>query len=429
MSLLLTRNCHYALLVAIDEGQQFNSQDDRELYITSRLNLKLPRAVDDLIPPNTRINTRPTPFTQTPKWRTALIYYLSKKVLYSLIKRQGTITLEIMSVSEEMQRENLGSVELQISHAKRVRLHRQNKEISQIQQFVINKGSWLAMENGRAQIKAGLFIVEMPYHASAEAINKEVGTPLQMPMRTSGQTPSNEGELGMEICSGMSDLFPGEDDFSSDGKDEDEEEIHSKSEYPQHEEDEEDEDEEGGNLLDEKSEYVVHDIEEEEEGRNYFIVGEGSEKYSFFFQLIEAKNMSSIMDSYNDVKRAFIRYVFADKEYEIQVNLLKDKWEIIEYQKNTPLQGSLEEAREWLSTQEKISILFMVEYTTGDQGLIAYSEVHVKGRGAGIVEQSFIIFDEQRMWHINDDKVFTALQLKMGLVKGWDALDDEMYAL
>ena len=95
-----------------------------------------------------------------------------------------------------MHRENLGFVELQVDHAKVVRLHRGNKEITQIQQFVINKGDWLRVnENGRAQIKAGLFIVEMPNNATAEAKNKEVGTPLQMPIRTSNQNPLTEGDL------------------------------------------------------------------------------------------------------------------------------------------------------------------------------------------------------------------------------------------
>ncbi|KAI9269851.1 hypothetical protein BY458DRAFT_185790 [Sporodiniella umbellata] len=422
MSLLLTRNCHYALLVAIDEGQQFSVQDDRELYITSRLNLKLPKAVDDLIPPNTRINTRPTPFTQAPKWRTTLIYYLSDKILYNLIKRQGTITLEIMSVSEEMQRENLGIVELQINDAKRVRLHRKNKEITQIQQFVINKGSWLRMENGRAQIKAGLFIVEMPNHASAEAINKEVGTPLQLPMRTNNQTPSSEGELGMEICSDVSDLFPGEGDFSSDEKEDDEDEEYSKSGYLQPED-------EDINHLDEKSGYIANDTEEDDLTRDCIVVGRGTEQYSFFFQLIEAKNMSSFMDGYSDIQRAFIRYAFINKEYDIQVNLLKDKWEVIEYQKGTPLQGSLEEAREWLNAQEKISVCFMVEYNNGEIDFIGYTDVYLKGRGNGISEQSFIVFDHDRMWHINEDKIFTTLQLKMGLVKGWDSLEEEIYEL
>ncbi|KAG1466801.1 hypothetical protein G6F46_009693 [Rhizopus delemar] len=425
MSLLLTRNCHYALLVAIDEGQQFNAQDDRELYITSRLNLKLPRAVDDLIPPNTRINTRPTSFTQTPKWRTALIYYLSNKILYNLIKRQGSISLEILSVSEEMHRENLGFVELQVDHAKVVRLHRGNKEITQIQQFVINKGDWLRVnENGRAQIKAGLFIVEMPNNATAEAKNKEVGTPLQMPIRTSNQNPLTEGDLGMEICSDMSDLFPVEGDvtFLSDEKEENGDAIYDKSEYLHTEED--------LNNLDEKSEYMGQDMEEyEEEERNCIYVGKGSEQYSFLFQLIEVKHMSSIMEGYIDIQRAFIRYAFANREYEIQVNLLKDKWEVIEYQKGIPLQGSLDDVQEWLNIQEKISVYFMIEYVSGEEDLIGFADVYLKGRGVQILEQSSIVFDRDRMWHINQDKMFTKLQLKVGLVKGWDALEDDIYDL
>lgn len=51
MSLLLTKNCHYAILVAIEDGEQFKAQSDKDVYVTSRLNIRLPPQVDDLIPP------------------------------------------------------------------------------------------------------------------------------------------------------------------------------------------------------------------------------------------------------------------------------------------------------------------------------------------------------------------------------------------
>ena len=129
------------------------------------------------------------------------------------------------------------------------------------------------------------------------------------------------------------------------------------------------------------------------------------------------------------IQRAFIRYAFANREYEIQVNLLKDKWEVIEYQKGIPLQGSLDDVQEWLNTQEKISVYFMIEYVSGEEDLIGFADVYLKGRGVQILEQSSIVFDRDRMWHINQDKMFTKLQLKVGLVKGWDALEDDIYDL
>ncbi|CAO3608575.1 unnamed protein product [Mucor hiemalis] len=66
MSLLVTKNCHYAVLVAIEDGQHFQEQEEKDVYITSRLNLKLPKPVDNLIPPTTLISTKPTILSANP---------------------------------------------------------------------------------------------------------------------------------------------------------------------------------------------------------------------------------------------------------------------------------------------------------------------------------------------------------------------------
>jgi hypothetical protein len=59
------------------------------------------------------------------------------------------------------------------------------RDLAQIKQFVVDKGDWLSIsKNNRAQIKAGLFIVEMPRSPDTAAYNKDVGTPLQRPLRT-----------------------------------------------------------------------------------------------------------------------------------------------------------------------------------------------------------------------------------------------------
>ncbi|KAG1177349.1 hypothetical protein G6F70_004189 [Rhizopus microsporus] len=421
MSLVVTKNYHYALLVAIDEGQHFGTKPNLELYISARLDIKLPPTVDDLIPPKTRISTQTTSFTQTPRWRTALIYFISKKFLHTLMRTQSDIKLEIMTVSEDMHRESLGLVELPIDQAKLVRLNREGREMTQVQQFVINKGDWLNVKGaGRAQIKAGLFIVEMNHNTTPATMNKDVATPLQLPVKTNNQ-PANESDPGMEITD-MSNLFDGQGDatfFSDEGENDI---LFSKSDYIQND-DEVIEEVESLEQLQDKSEYL---IQEEYEDEPCIRVDEKPERYCFLFRLIEAKYMSSIMENYSNVEKAFLRYVLADREYEVKANLSKDKWEVVEYQKGIPFQGSLQKVQEWLSSHEKITVYLMVEYTNGEQDYIAYSDIYLKGRNVDIVEQTTIIYDKDKMWHINQDKIFTKLHSKLGLVKGWEALEEDI---
>ncbi|KAI8644199.1 hypothetical protein BD408DRAFT_320797, partial [Parasitella parasitica] len=107
--------------------------------------------------------------------------------------------------------EKLGSVTLNIQDAKSVLMRKGSRDISQIQQFVVDKGDWIPIHGGTGtgKIKAGLFIVEMPHSTDNNNFsgNKEFGTPLQMPVRFNQNNKSNMGELGLEICSDMSDLF------------------------------------------------------------------------------------------------------------------------------------------------------------------------------------------------------------------------------
>jgi hypothetical protein len=404
MSLLLTKNCHYAILVAIEDGEQFKAQHDKDVYVTSRLNIRLPPQVDDLIPPNTRLSTRPTTLSKEPQWRTTLIYYISNQILSRLKNSQAT--LDIYSLSENCIQEKLGSVTLNMEDAKSVRMRKGSRNISQIQQFVVDKGDWISIQGGGAtgKIKAGLFIVEMPHNADSNfSGNKEIGTPLQMPLRFSHSNKSSMGELGLEICSDMSDLFINSAEFY---ENDDEQEQQEESMLDYQESDEEEEEEEEGDCI---------------------IIGSGTDKFGFLFRIIQAKHISSILDQYTDIEDAYFYYQFANREYQCLIESDQDNWRAIEYHANVLLQGDLQDIKSWLSEQIAMEVCLVVKQLNQlEDIIIAKSEVFLKERDIGIAQQSSILYDTDKTWHINSEKQFAQLQLQIGLTKGWETLEDDI---
>lgn len=406
MSILITKNCHYAILVAIEDGRNFTAQDDKDIYIASRLNLSLPRPVDDLIPPTTLISTKPTILTEQPQWRTTLAYYVSTRILHRLRKREAEITLEVNTLAVKGERDKLGSMVLRMKDAKMVVLHGK-RDIAQIQQFVVDKGDWLNInENGVSKVKTGLFIVEMPHNT--DAVDKKFGTPLQMPVRT-----NNSNDVGLEICSDISVLLAnsmGDDNSLLMNAEDDEDEY--EQQLLQHE-DEDEYDEQAGEDDEE---------EEEEEQEHTIAIGEGLDQYSFVFQIIDAKHISSITNGLPDDVQAFFQYEFANKQYRCSVEYKSDQWRTLEHHHNIYIQGNLEDIKAWMAELSTITICLIIEDSSGKQDLIGYSEVYIKGRDIGVFEQSALIYDCDKTWHINSDKQFSKLRLQFGLTEGW--IDD-----
>ncbi|CAO3654448.1 unnamed protein product [Mucor fragilis] len=416
MSLLLTKNCHYAILVAIEDGEQFKAQNDKDVYVTSRLNIKLPPQVDDLIPPNTRLSTRPTALLKEPQWRTTLVYYISNQILSRL--RNSQATLEILSLSTNCVQDKLGTVTLNMEDAKSVLMRKGSRNISQIQQFVVDKGDWMPIQGGSTtgRIKAGLFIVEMPHNADSNfSGNKEYGTPLQMPLRLNhSNKTTNMGELGLEICSDMSDLFINSAELHDDDDD------YNNDELPQ----------QGESVLDYQESGEEQQLEQEidDDDDDCIVVGSGMERFGFLFRIIQAKHISSILDQYTDIEDAYFYYQFADKEYQCLIESDHDNWRATEYHANVPLQGDLQEIKDWLSKQMTMEVCLVVKQMNRDEDIIiARSEIFLKERDIGIAQQSSIIYDNEKTWHINSEKQFAQLQLQIGLTKGWDTSDDDVH--
>lgn len=407
MSLLLTKNCHYAILVAIEDGQNFIGQGDKDTYVTSRLNLKLPRPVDDLIPPTTLLSTKPTILTDKPEWRTTLVYFVSSQILHRLRKRQAQVTLDVNTLAEEGTREVLGSVVLKMEDA-RIVMQRGKQDITQIQEFVNDKGTWLHLnENTRSKIKVGLFITVMPQNT--DAVDKKFGTPLQRPIRTDGRSHSRQSEPGLEICSNVSELLSNvsENSILLNAEDDEDEELLDESDYEQIHHGDDDDGQE-------------HEEEEEEQT---IAIGNGLDQYSFEFRIIDAKYISSITEKFPNITEVFFQYEFADKQYQCGAENKNDRWVALEHHRGISIQGQLEDIKAWMEEIAMITVCLIGQDTDGKQELIGFSEVFIKGRDLGIVPLSTLIFDCEKTWHINSNKQFSKLQLEVGLTEGWH--DDE----
>ncbi|RCH99562.1 hypothetical protein CU098_008311 [Rhizopus stolonifer] len=390
-------------------SQQLKAETDKDIYVTSRLDLQLPPQVDDLIPPSTRLSTRSALFTETPQWRTTLVYYLSRQILTRLRKRQTHVTLDIISLSEQCVQEHLGSVELNMQDAKIVLMNKGNRDITQIQQFVVDKGEWHAIHHPdhpvKGKIKAGLFFVEMPNNVeNSAATNKEVGTPVQAPVRTkpnsfAASLRSQSTELGLEISTDVSKVFNQQEDSSLLDDDDDYLPLEDNTQQ---------------DLLDEED-------EDDDYSSQIIAIGQGTDQYTFVFRILEAKYISSLLSQYNnEIEIACIQYRFANQIYQCNVDTQQDTWEALEYHKSVFLQGHLEDIKEWLSEQICIEVWLAVKPTSEEQDVImGYSEVYLKDRDLGIIQQSSIIYDANKVWHINSKKQFAQLQLQIGLTEGW----------
>ncbi|KAH8554160.1 hypothetical protein BGW37DRAFT_409848, partial [Umbelopsis sp. PMI_123] len=157
MTLLLTKTCHYAVLVAIEEGA---------------LNLVLPSVVDDLIPPATLINSVPVSTNARPAWRTTLAYFVSAKLLRRLRKQGAQVRLDVATLSLDSRHEVMGTVSLDVKDAKMVLMKDGKRELREVEAYVVDKGNWLPLSpptgtksillSPNPEIKAGLFVLDMP---------------------------------------------------------------------------------------------------------------------------------------------------------------------------------------------------------------------------------------------------------------------------
>ncbi|SAM08663.1 hypothetical protein [Absidia glauca] len=107
-------------------------------------------------------------------------------------------------MSEQCDTLDLGAATLRVDHAKMIKMTQDDQHkppLAILKNFVVDKGEWKPIRKddgvgGKAQIKAGLFIVDMPPPAGER--QKQVATPLRHPIALNKEM---EDDLGLEIYS------------------------------------------------------------------------------------------------------------------------------------------------------------------------------------------------------------------------------------
>ncbi|KAI9266676.1 hypothetical protein BDA99DRAFT_506407 [Phascolomyces articulosus] len=203
MSLLLTRTCEYAILVAVQQGRHFSHSANHDICIQSKLELRLPAAVDDLIPPTTIISTPPTSISRdgTVFFDTTLAYLISTKLLQRLRTHNAEINLTVNSVASDATQQRIGTLSLSVADAKMVVHHGGHME--KVNRFVVDRGDWRSLSpdnNRKEQLKAGLFIVSMPDKKSLSSTSSSCSTSfnnmeIKSLMDLSGTSSSNNTPL------------------------------------------------------------------------------------------------------------------------------------------------------------------------------------------------------------------------------------------
>ncbi|EIE85310.1 hypothetical protein RO3G_10020 [Rhizopus delemar RA 99-880] len=204
MSLLLTKTCEYALLVTIQEGRYFKS-DDYSIKVETELDLKLPSSINDLIPQDTLISS-PSVNIQTDgtcAFHVSLVYFISSKQLVRLRKEKATTTLYIKKVYKDSSpaTEIMDKIQLSISEAKEV-VSKSAHHLEHIYKFVADKGDWCQItRGGKEQVKVGLFYVAMPDTAANTNSTSRVSTPC-IELRSPPPTPKmTNAVLNQSYCS------------------------------------------------------------------------------------------------------------------------------------------------------------------------------------------------------------------------------------
>ncbi|CAO3583970.1 unnamed protein product [Absidia cylindrospora] len=466
MTLILTETCHYALLVAIEEGAGFPSLMDHDIFIHSRLALHLPNTVGDLIPPPTIISAKPTKLVPNPQWRTTLVYFLSAKLLRRLRRRHAQVTLQIMAMSEQCDTMELGSATLRVDHAKMIKMAQGQQPLTVLKNYVVNKGEWKQIRKdgmGRAQIKAGLFIVDMPPPAGER--QKQVATPLRHPIALNKQM---EDDLGLEIysadtsdcltthssSSSLSSSTRDIDENHTDGEDDDHLHHHH---HHHHQNRKTPSSPLGNQIIINKKPWTTNTsssttttststlssslspspsilpplsitnclrVTHSKIGQIPFLrIGDGLQRYTFVLRIVEATGIMSLIPpkarQVNTQKS--IHYSFSEWQVRHGVITKGNSWQVTDPPMCLSLQGHLQDLQQWLTQQGHIEVcLVLGDETSKYEHTVGRAMVRLKGWcPLGIEQASFPIHDRSNRLHVDPPYQLAGVSVQLGLTEGW----------
>ncbi|KAI8344837.1 hypothetical protein BC941DRAFT_508341 [Chlamydoabsidia padenii] len=479
MTLILTETCHYALLVAIEEGAGFPSLRDHEIFIHSRLALHLPNTVGDLIPPPTIISARPTQLVSHPQWRTTLVYFLSAKLLRRLRRRQALVTLQITAMSEQCDTLDLGAATLRVDEAKMIKMTQQDQKppLATLKNFVVDKGEWKPIRGGKAQIKAGLFIVDMPPPAGER--QKQVATPLRHPISLDKE---EEEDLGFEIYSAdTSDCLTTHSSSSSASSSTDiGHDIPIIEQQQQQQQQQLRRKRTTSSSSSPLEKYIINNnkklwsttaataevttattpsssssstssssssslspsptllpplsiikdltVKPCKIGQlPYLQIGNGLNRYTFMLRIVEATAVMSLIPPSLGTRKS-IQYTFAEWQIRHHVVIKGNAWQVIEPPMCLSLQGHLQDIQHWLTQQGQIDVHLVINdlASSKHEHVIGKSVIRLKGWcPLGIEQASFPIHDRFKQLHIDPPYQLAGVSVQLGLMDGWGNNDDD----
>ncbi|KAG0180805.1 hypothetical protein DFQ28_000709 [Apophysomyces sp. BC1034] len=251
-----------------------------------------------------------------------------------------------------------------MDEAKFVRMKSGKRNLEQVKDYVVDKGAWRSLGKGRAQMKAGLFIVNMVPTSNTQ---KETATPLRKPVPTAV-------DLGFEICSSNVS------DYLSVSTDEDEN-------------------------------------QEECEKISYIQVGNGSSRYSFLFRIMEARYLDALLREATGARAYFQYTLFRNQEIRCLAFNKQTTWHVLEQPQCLLIQGDLHDILQWLDRQSAITVRLLV-LQDGSEQTVGSARVRIGRWQRGVEKCSFPVYDrchKMSLWQHNIAQV----TVQMGLMESW----------
>ncbi|KAL0078476.1 hypothetical protein J3Q64DRAFT_1646050 [Phycomyces blakesleeanus] len=412
MSLLLTTTCDYALLVAIQQGRHFLPRNDDDVCIESKLELRLPEAVDDLILPTTIISTRPATIDPDGQviFRTTLAYLVSTKLLSRLRTYNAHVLLTISTLSADCTRTPLGVVRLQLSSAKMVVQRHGQRQLHEVNRFVVDKGAWQPLPSREEQVKAGLFIVAMPdhYRSTSKATTDQPRPELQEPPPLKDPTTTTTTTTANTITKSTKTAKTLKSNKSTKTN-------RNRTTTPETPETPETSDKSNSSLPQPLACSTTG-----EDVLRYHQIGKGTSSYTFYFNIVHADHLQPLLRSSSRRRRGvdhtpFFTYAFLSKTVMCPASSFSSTHQA--WQTCFHLRGHLYDIQEWLDDQCRLQLsLVLMDANDATNPLkkdtVGVAQVPLAGLA---FESPFLSSDPYNQ----PSRQIAKVTVRLGLVSGW----------
>ncbi|KAG1468462.1 hypothetical protein G6F56_003815 [Rhizopus delemar] len=440
MSLLLTKSCEYALLVTIQQGRYFKS-DNESIQVETELDLKLPSSINDLIPHNTKITSPSANIERdgTCDFNVSLVYFVSSKQLVRLRKERAKAIIRTRRIYKDQKMKLVDTIQLPITEAKEV-VPKSAHQLDHIYKFVADKGAWCTLSS-QEQLKVGLFYVAMPDSSNSGGGGGGTITRVSTPcieLRSPPPTPKiTNAALHQSYCSSNSSSGNSSTTTSSNRKKKITSILGMQHQLPKKKPVEDKRAKTPQPTLRRtKSSLIDLNIEELAEtlrkinifpsvskeirktpqpSQSYHQIGKGTLKYTFYFKILHADHINpSISHSSNSkLKKPYVSWSFLST-YNISPAASFAQEYTNQSRSCFQLTGHLVDIQHWLDAldQIKLSLIMMDKQTKQTAGTASISLKNIAFNDRTFDDRSCLVLNSQ-------DQVVAQITVRMGLVSGW----------